>query len=60
MTKLLRLPEVMEITGLPKSTIYHYIKEGKFPPQIKIGLRSVGWRDDHINKWIDNLSGGQS
>jgi prophage regulatory protein len=54
MNKLLRLKEVMEVTSLSRSTIYQYIKDNKFPPQIKLGLRCVAWSSLDIQNWIDD------
>ncbi|WP_157199282.1 phage/plasmid primase, P4 family [Methylomonas koyamae] len=42
--KLLRLPEVLETTALPKSTLYARIKAGTFPKPVKLSARSVAWR----------------
>ena len=50
--KILRLKQVIEITGLSRSTIYAYISDGFFPKQIAIGERAVGWLSDDIEQWI--------
>lgn len=50
--KLLRLPEVKDITGLSKSTIYARITEGTFPKQVPIGPRLVVWIESDIQEWI--------
>ena len=50
--KLLRLPEVLNATGLSKSTIYARISEGTFPKQIPLGPRIVVWVESDIQKWI--------
>ena len=50
--KILRLPIVSEKTGLPRSTIYLYIKERRFPQPIRLGLRSVGWIEQEIDDWL--------
>ncbi|MBL8641544.1 MAG: AlpA family transcriptional regulator [Alphaproteobacteria bacterium] len=52
--KILRLPNVIELTGLPRSTIYAYIEQRRFPAPIKISLRSVGWLESEINEWIES------
>lgn len=52
--KIIRLKTVIDRTGLSRSTIYSYIDEGKFPPQIKIGGRSTGWVEEHIDNWIND------
>ena len=50
---ILRLPDVIKRTGLSKSTIYLYIEHGKFPAQIRLGSRSVGWIEAQIDGWIN-------
>lgn len=52
-TRILRLKEVMRVTGLPRSTIYSEIAKGNFPKQLKLtGNRSVGWNEKAIKNWI--------
>ncbi len=51
--KILRLNEVIYITGLSRSTIYLMMSEGLFPPNIKLGARAVGWIEEDIQDWID-------
>lgn len=51
--RILKLPEVIQKTGLSRSTIYAYKKEGIFPEPIKLGRRSVGWIEQDIEKWIE-------
>jgi prophage regulatory protein len=48
----MRLKEVTEKTGLAKSTVYNLISQGKFPKQIDLGARSVGWVDTEIEEWL--------
>lgn len=50
--KVLRLKDVIENTGLARSTIYKYIDAGTFPKPIELGARSVGWVDSEISDWI--------
>jgi len=50
--RIMRLKEVTEKTGLAKSTIYNLISQGKFPKQIELGARSVGWVDTEIEEWL--------
>ncbi len=50
--KVLRLKAVMTMTGLPRSTIYHYMKSKKFPCSVKLGERSVGWLEEDLLAWI--------
>lgn len=50
--KILKLPEVMAITGLSRSSLYSYIKTSDFPRQVSLGKRSVGWLAEEIEAWI--------
>jgi len=50
--KILRLKQVIEMTGLSRSTIYAYISKGLFPKQIALGERAVGWLLDDIEGWL--------
>ncbi len=50
--RILKLPEVMEVTALSRSSIYAYIQAKKFPAPTRIGIRAVGWDSDSINGWI--------
>ncbi len=54
-SRLLRLPAVLTITGLKKSSIYAKSKKGTFPKPVKLGPRAVAWRSDEVNQWIDSL-----
>nr|WP_280926354.1 AlpA family transcriptional regulator [Klebsiella variicola] len=51
--QLLRLKQVEEKTGLKRSQIYLYMKEGTFPRSIKIGPASVAWLESEIDEWIN-------
>ena len=50
--KLIRLQQVMEMTGLGRSTIYKYISEEWFPKPVPLGGRSVGWVESEVHAWI--------
>lgn len=52
--RILRIAEVMDVVGLSRSAIYHLSKHGKFPRQVRIGLKAVGWRESEIQAWIES------
>ena len=59
MTKLIRLPEVLNRTGISRSLVYKLIKEDSFPKQINTSPRTSGWLESEIDEWIEervNLS----
>ncbi|MCA1546317.1 AlpA family transcriptional regulator [Bradyrhizobium sp. BRP19] len=49
--KFMRLPAVLEATGLSYVTIYRMIKKGTFPKQIPLSGNTVGWREKDVAAW---------
>ncbi len=52
MTKLIKLKTVMEVTGLGRSTLYEYVKNGRFPQPVDLGVRNVAWVELEVEDWI--------
>ena len=50
--KIIRLQQVMEMTGLGRSTVYKYVSGRLFPKPIPLGGRSVGWLESEVKEWI--------
>ena len=50
--RIIRLKEVIDSTGLARSTIYKYIGEDSFPKPVSLGDRCVGWVDSEVHDWI--------
>lgn len=53
-TSILRLPAVLNRTGLSRSTIYLRVSEGRFPKPVALGGRAVGWIEAEIDDWLDH------
>ena len=49
----LRMPTVIRLTGLGRSTIYRLIAEDKFPCPVRLGLRAVAWRRSDLDHWSE-------
>ena len=49
---ILRRHQVQQRTGLSRSTLYQYIKDGAFPASVQLGPRAVGWLESDISDWI--------
>ena len=52
--RLIRIQEVLERTGLSRSSLYRKIGSGDFPAQVRLGDRSVAWVEAEVDDW--NLS----
>lgn len=53
--KILRIREVMERTGLSRTTIWRKVRAGKFPAPLQLTENAVGWPDSRISKWFEDL-----
>jgi prophage regulatory protein len=51
MDKLLRLPKVMECTGLSRATIYRLMALGHFPQRVQLAARTIAWRESEVAAW---------
>jgi prophage regulatory protein len=50
----LRLPVVMRMTGLGRSTIYRMVAAKKFPSPVRIASRAVAWRRADLDRWSES------
>jgi prophage regulatory protein len=50
--KILRLPNVLDRTGLSRSTVYLRVTEGRVPRPVSLGARAVGWIETEVEEWI--------
>lgn len=50
--RLIRLKEVIHISGLSRASIYSFMEEGTFPQSVSLGARAIGWRYQDIQNWI--------
>jgi prophage regulatory protein len=50
----IRMPVVMRITGLGRSTIYRLIAEDKFPSPVRLAKRAIAWRRVDLDRWSES------
>ena len=48
----IRMPELEQLTGMKRSTIYKRIDEGRFPQQISPGSGLASWRESEVAAWL--------
>lgn len=53
-----RIAAVTARTGVPRSSLYRLIKQGRFPAPIKLSERSSAWRSADVDAWIADRSNG--
>ena len=52
--RVLRIGDVVKYTGLSAPTVHRFVAAGNFPPPIRLGLRSVGWRIEDLDDWVNS------
>lgn len=50
--RIIRIRDVIALTGLSRSAIYAAVKAGTFPRQVKLSVRSAGWVRSEIVAWM--------
>lgn len=50
--RMLRLRQVIDVTGLGKTKIYELQAEGNFPMRVKITSHSVAWIEEEVQAWL--------
>lgn len=58
--KIMRLPAVIECTGMSRSSIYAGVKCGTFPRPCRLSCRAVGWLETEIENWVKSLRKGNA
>ena len=52
--RLLRIRQVMQVTGLSRMTIYRLERAGNFPQRRRLGMNSVAWLEGDVSQWVDS------
>lgn len=50
--RILRLAQVLDVTGLGKTKIYELQSQGGFPMRVQITEHSVGWVEGEVQAWL--------
>lgn len=50
---LLRLPQVLALVGVSKSTWWKLVREGRAPQSVKLSDRCTAWRSADVSAWIE-------
>ena len=53
---LLRLPQVLSVIPVARSTWWAGVRAGRFPRPVRLGPRSVAWKAADIRALVERLS----
>lgn len=56
--RILRINEVLQRQGLPKSTFYEKVKNKLMTPPVNLGARAVGWPEHEVDEITRALISG--
>ena len=51
-TRLIKIGQVVNQTGMSKATVYRRVADGTFPPPVKLGVRASAWVEAEVCEWI--------
>ncbi|HBY86719.1 MAG TPA: transcriptional regulator [Colwellia sp.] len=51
-SEFIRLPQVLNLTGLGKTSVYKLMNNNTFPLAISVGVRRIAWRYSDVQFWI--------
>lgn len=49
--KFLSIADVMQITNLPRSTVYYLMKNARFPQNIRLSHKRAVWIESEVLQW---------
>lgn len=55
-----RLPQILSVLPIGKSTWWAGVKSGRFPKPTKLGARISVWRTEHIRELLAKLADGEA
>ena len=54
MDRIMRVKEVMAVTGLSRTTIWRLERSGEFPASVQLSAMAKGWRASAIAGWVES------
>ena len=58
-TGYVRLPQILKVIPISKSSWWNGVRSGKYPKSLKIGYRTTVWKAEHIHQLIADIAGGE-
>jgi len=58
MDKLYSVDEVITYTHISRTTLWRWVRDGRFPDPIRLGPRRRVWRESDLQEWMNGLERG--
>ena len=59
-TGYVRLPQILQVYPVSKSTWWNGVKKGIYPKSVKLGKRVTAWKAEDIHALLKSHDGGNS
>lgn len=53
--RFIRLPELEQLVGFKRSTIYRMVAAKRLPAPIRLGANTVAWRLSAVQQWMADV-----
>jgi prophage regulatory protein len=53
--RFIRLPELEQLIGFKRSTIYRMVAAKRLPAPIRLGANTVAWQLSTVQKWMADV-----
>lgn len=53
--RIARMPEVLALVGVGRTTLYKMVRDGRFPAPLHLSSRIRGWRLSSIQQFLASL-----
>lgn len=57
--RLLRIHDVLQRIPISRTSLYDGIKISLYPAPVRVGKRTIAWRESEINELINNFRRGE-
>ncbi len=54
--RIIRKPELLKRVSLSDATVWRKERDGQFPRRVRLGGNSVGWFEDEVDEWLEQLA----
>ncbi len=50
MDRILRTREVLKLEGISRTTLWRWVRDGKFPAPVELGNNCIGWTESSLTE----------
>ena len=55
--RIARMPEVLALVGVGRTTLYKMVRDGRFPAPLHLSSRIRGWRLSSVEAFLSSVEG---